>query len=48
VEEWKTGQAAAETVNEGGERADHDVPDLKMCQADLPEPYDDSEVDTYD
>jgi hypothetical protein len=48
VEEWKTGQAAAETVNEGVERADHDVPDLKMCQADLPEPYDDSEVDTYD
>ncbi len=48
VEEWKTGQAASETVNEGVERADHDMPDLKMCQADLPEPYDDSEVDAYD
>jgi len=48
VEEWKTGQAASDTVNEGVERADHDVPDLKMCQADLPEPYDDSEVDAYD
>jgi hypothetical protein len=48
VEEWKTGQAASDIVIEGVERADHDMPDLKMCQADLPEYYDDSEVDTYD
>ncbi len=48
VEEWKTGQVESGTVNEGVERSDHDVPDLKMCQADLPEPYDDSEVDAFD
>lgn len=48
VEEWKAGQVAADTVDAGVERCDHDMPDLKMCQADLPEPYDDSEVDAYD
>lgn len=48
VNEWKAGRAASETVNEGVERADHDMPDLKMSQADLPEYYDADEVDGYD
>ena len=48
VAEWKAGQAASETIDEGVERADHDVPDLKMSQADLPEPYNTDEVESSD
>lgn len=48
VAEWQKGQAASETVDEGVERADHDMPDLKMSQADVPDYYDSDEVDAYD
>ena len=48
VAEWQAGQVASETVNEGVERADHDMPDLKMSQNDVPEYYDSDVVDAYD